>query len=90
MWLIQIVVGAVWFYASTALLFREHLVWTSVENIDWFKKRYHNSTTREWEWFCRDAGWISLIIGCMLFLTLPYGVGAIGSVILLSTVLLMR
>ena len=90
MWLIQIVVGAFWFYISTALLFRGYLVWTSVENIDWFKKRYRNSTTREWERFCSDAGWVSLAVGSLLFLTLPFGIGVFSTMIILSSVLLMR
>lgn len=90
MWLIQIVVGAVWIYASTALLFQEHHVWACVEHIDWFKNRYHNSTTRKWERFCSDAGWTSLAVGSMLLLTLPFGMGVIATAILLSTILMMR
>lgn len=90
MWILQIIVGAFWFYISTALLFREHLVWTSVENIDWFKKRYHNSTTRDWERFCRETGWVCLAIGCLLFLTLPFGVGVVGIILFVSSVLIMR
>ncbi len=90
MWLIQIVVGAIWIYASIALLFRENHVWTSVENIDWFKKRYHNSTTREWERFCSDVGLICLVVGSLLLLTLPFGIGVIATAILLSTILIMR
>ena len=90
MWMIQIIIGAFWFYASTALLFREHLVWESVENINWFKNRYHNSTSRSWEQFCRDTGLISLAIACLLFITLPFGMGIVGVIIFVSTLLLMR
>jgi len=83
MWIIQIVVGAFWLFMGTAFLFREAAMWQSVENIEWFRKRYGNSTTRKWERLCRDAGLICFVTGSLLFMTLPYGIGVLGVVLFL-------
>ena len=81
MWLVQIAVGSFWLFIGTAFLFREASMWQTVENINWFKKRFINSTTRQWERFCRDVGLICFATGCLLFLTLPYGVGVLGVIL---------
>lgn len=90
MWLIQIFVGGFWLYMGTALLFREALFWRSVENIDWFRKRYQCSSSAKWERFCRDAGFACFAIGGLLFLTLPQGIGVLGVVLLLPILLMLR
>lgn len=83
MWLLQIIVGSFWLFLGTAFLFREASMWQTVENIEWFRSRYRNSTTREWERFCRDVGIVCFAVGGLLFLTLPYGIGVLGVVIFL-------
>lgn len=82
MWIIQVAVGAFWLYIGTALLFREAAMWDTVENIDWFKKNYGNSYTKKWERFCRYVGLVCLATACLLFLTLPYGIGVLGVMVL--------
>lgn len=78
MWLVQIIIGAFWLFMGTAMLFREAAIWSTVENIDWFRNRFGNSASTQWERFCRDGGLICFAVGCLLFLTLPYGIGVLG------------
>ena len=81
MWLVQIGIAAFWWYVGIHLLFREAVVWATVEDIAWFRKAFISSSTRRWERFCRDAGLISLATGCLLFMTLPLGIGILGLLI---------
>lgn len=83
MWLIQIAIGSFWLFIGTAFLFRESVMWETVEDIEWFRKHYGNSTSRKWERFCRDMGLICFAVGSLLFCTLPFGVGVLGVVIFL-------
>jgi len=81
MWLIQIGVASFWLFIATTLLFRESMFWRSVEDIPWFRRTFKDSTTRKWERFCRDAGIICMAVACLLFITLPFGVGLFGVMI---------
>lgn len=90
MWIIQICVGSFWLFIGTVLLFRESMFWASVENIDWFRNRFGSPSSHKWERFCRDAGIISFTTGCLLFLSLPYGVGVLGIVLFVPPLILFR
>ena len=83
MWIIQICVASFWLYVGIHLLYREAFVWESVERIPWFRRTFRNSSTRKWERFCRDAGLVCLAAGCLLFINLPFGIGAFGVIIAL-------
>ena len=78
MWIIQICVASFWYYIGFHLLFREAQVWATVGQIRWFRRVFQSSTTRRWELFCRDAGLLCLVVGLLLFFTLPYGMGMLG------------
>ena len=78
MWIVQICLAAFWYYLGIHLLFREAKVWASVGHIPWFRRVFRCSSTRRWELFCRDAGLLSLVVGCLLFLQLPFGIGTLG------------
>lgn len=81
MWIVQICVASFWWYIGVHLLFREAKVWATVDQIPWFRRAFESSSTRKWERFCRDAGLICLAVGCLLFLKLPYGLGAFGVIV---------
>lgn len=81
MWLIQICIASFWLYMGTIFLFRQSMFWTSVQNIEWFRNQFGDSTTRKWEKFCRDIGILSMAAACLLFITLPYGVGVLGVIV---------
>ncbi len=78
MWIAQICIAVFWWTIGMHLLFREALVWGSVERIPWFRKRFGSSATRKWERFCREAGLLCVVTGCLLFMKLPFGMGAFG------------
>lgn len=79
MWIIQIIVGVFWLLVGIALLFREITVWNTVDDMVWFKNRYHNAHTYQWKRFCRHAGIVCFATGCLLFLKLPFGLGVFGA-----------
>ena len=81
MWIIRIIFASFWWYMGMLLLFREALVWRSVEQISWFRITFGSSATPRWERFCRDAGLVCAAVGGLLFLTLPFGMGAFGLII---------
>ncbi len=83
MWLAQVCLASFWWYLGIGLLFRGALVWRSVGEIPWFRRRFRCSSTRQWERFCRDAGLLSLATGCLLFAQLPYGIGILGPLLAL-------
>lgn len=89
MWILQICIASFWLYIGTILLFRQTMFWTSVENIQWFRKHFGDSTTKKWERFCRDAGIVSMFTACLLFITLPFGMGTLGVIIGIPPMLLM-
>lgn len=89
MLIIRIVLASFWWYIGMLLLFREAMVWRSVEQIDWFRTAFGSSTTPRWQRFCRDAGLICAVVGGLLFVTLPYGMGALGLLIALPPLILM-
>lgn len=78
MWIIQICVAAFWWYLGILLLFREAAVWSTVDKHPWIRRTFGCSSSRKWERFCRDAGLISLVTGCLLFIKLPFGMGVFG------------
>ena len=78
MWLLQIVIASFWWFLGVNLLFRESLVWSTVDHIAWFRMTFRGPSTRKWERFCRDAGLLCLATGCLLFLGLPHGMGVVG------------
>ena len=81
MWIIQICIASFWWYIGIHLLFREAAVWATVDQVPWFRKSFGGASTRKWERFCRDAGLICFATGCLLFLKLPYGMGAFGVIV---------
>lgn len=83
MWILQIMIGSFWLFMGTAFLFREAAMWKTVEDIEWFQRRFTNSTTHQWERFCKEVGLLSFATGCLLFLTLPYGIGVLGVILFL-------
>ena len=89
MWVIQICMASFWWYLGIHLLFREALVWGSVENIAWFRRRFSSSSSRKWGRFCREAGLICLAVGGLLFLSLPYGLGVFGLIVALPPLLFL-
>ena len=89
MWIIQICVASFWWYVGVHLLFRDAHVWTAVGEIPWVRKIFHGPSTRKWERFCRDGGLIALTAGSLLFITLPYGVGACGVIIALPAMVFL-
>lgn len=89
MWIVQIVVAAFWWHIGIHLLFRETLVWQSVGHIPWFRKKFADSATRRCERFCLHSGLICCVTGCLLFLKLPLGVGALGVIIALPPLLFL-
>ena len=89
MWMIQVCIASFWWYLGIHLLFREALVWASVDQIAWFRRRFGGPSTRQWERFCRAAGLICAVIGFLLFLGLPFGIGAFGLIIALPPLLFL-
>ena len=89
MWIIQICIASFWWYIGVHLLFREALVWSTFEHIDWFYRQFGSPSSRKWERFCRDAGLLCLVCGALLFLKLPFGLGAFGVIISLSPLLFL-
>ena len=89
MWIIQMCIAAFWWYLGIHLLFRGTLVWASVERVAWFQRRFGGPSTRQWERFCCEAGLVCLAAGCLLFLGLPYGMGAFGLIIALPPLLFL-
>ena len=88
MWLLQIGIASFWWYVGMSLLFRETLVWARVDHIAWFRATFHGPSTRKWERFCRDAGLVCLATGCLLFLGLPNGMGVVGVLVALPSLML--
>ena len=89
MWIIQICVASFWWYVGIHLLFRDALVWNTFGEIPWARKAFRGPHTRKWELFCRDAGLLALATGGLLFVTLPFGIGAFGIMIALPPVLFL-
>ena len=89
MWIVQIVIAAFWWHIGFLLLFREALVWRGVEDIAWFRQRFGSGHTRGWERFCRHGGVICVVAGCLLFLKLPFGMGALGVFIALPPLIFL-
>ena len=89
MWIIQICVASFWLHVGIHLLYREALVWEAVEGIPWFRRRFHSSSSRKWERFCRDAGLVCLLVGCLLFISLPFGIGVLGVLIALPPLIFL-
>lgn len=89
MWMVQVGVASFWWYLGVHLLFREALVWGSVAHIAWFHRRFSSSSSREWERCRRQAGLTCLATGGLLFLGLPYGLGALGLMIALPPLLFL-
>ncbi len=89
MWIIQICIASFWWYIAVHLLFREAKVWRTVEHIAWFSKNFSNCASLRWERFCRDAGVLALVTGCLLFVKLPFGVGALGIIIALPPIIFL-
>ncbi len=89
MWLLQICVASFWFYIGVHLLFREAKVWATVHHIPWFRRVFGCSSCRKWERFCRDAGLVCLLIGCLLFVKLPFGMGAFGLLVALPPIVFL-
>lgn len=89
MWILQIIIASFWWYIALHLLSREALVWRSVKHFTWFRSRFYSSSTRRWERFCREAGLICAVIGGLLFVTLPYGMGAFGLIVALPPMLFL-
>ena len=81
MWIIQICVASFWWYIGIHLLFRDALVWNTVGEIPRVRAAFGGPATRKWERFCRDGGIIALATGCLLFITLPFGIGVFGIMI---------
>lgn len=89
MWIIQIIVASFWLFMSTILLFRENLLWNSVEEIAWFRNTFGDSTSRKWERFCRDTGLVCMATAVMLFVTLPWGIGIFGVLVALPPMIFL-
>lgn len=89
MWMVQIGVASFWWYLGVHLLFRDALVWDSVAYITWFHRRFSSSSSREWERCCRQAGPICFATGGLLFLGLPHGLGALGLMIAVPSLLFL-
>ncbi len=89
MWLLQICIASFWWYLGMNLLFREALVWSTVDHIAWFRLRFGGPSSRRWERFCRDAGLLCAVTGCLLFLNLPFDMGAFGLIIALPALLFL-
>ena len=89
MWLIQIGIAAFWWYIGILLLFREALVWEAVESVPWFRRSFGCSATRGWERFSRNAGLVCLLAGGLLFLKLPFGMGAFGLLVALPPLIFL-
>ena len=89
MWILQIIIASFWCYIAMHLLCREALVWRSVGQFAWFRNRFYSSATRRWERFCREAGLVCAVIGGLLLLTLPYGMGAFGLIFALPPMLFL-
>ena len=83
MWILQICIASFWLYLSIHLLFREAVVWESVSDIPWFRDTFGCSSSRKWERFCRDVGLVCLVTACLLFIKLPFGMGAFGIIVAL-------
>ena len=90
MWLLQIGIASFWWLIAVHLLFREALAWRAVEDIGWFRRRFKNGASREWERFCRDAGLLCAIAAGLLLLQLPFGLGALGVIMASLPLLLLR
>ena len=78
MWIIQICIASFWWYVGICLVYREALVWETVGQFGWFRKTFGSSSSRKWERFCREAGLVSLVTSCLLFVSLPFGIGIFG------------
>lgn len=89
MWIIQICIASFWWYVGVHLLFRDALVWNSLAEIPRFRKVFRSPSTRKWERFCRDGGLVALSTGLLLFVTLPYGLGALGVLIALPPMIFL-
>ncbi|MCY3582816.1 MAG: hypothetical protein OXG92_05150 [Chloroflexi bacterium] len=89
MWILQICIASFWWYLGMNLLFREALVWATVDHIAWFRLNFRGPSTRKWERFCRDVGLLCVVTGCLLFLKLPFGMGALCLLITLPTLLFL-
>lgn len=87
MWIIHICIAAFWWFCGVLLLFREAHVWEMVSDIPWFQRTFRSSASRKWERFSRDAGLVCLVAGCLLFIQLPFGMGAFGIVLALPPLL---
>lgn len=89
MWIVQIVVASFWWYLAMHLLYREATVWRTVERFGWFRERFYSNASGRWERFCRDAGIVCAVVAGLLFLTLPYGMGAFGLLVALPPMLFL-
>ncbi len=89
MWILHICIAAFWWYLGMNLLFREALVWATVDHIAWFRSHFRGPSTRKWERFCRDAGILCVATACLLLLNLPFGMGAFGLIAALPTLLFL-
>lgn len=87
--IIQICIASFWWYIAIHLLFREALVWATICHIPWFRRTFRCSSTRKWERFCREAGIICFVTGCLLFINLPYGLGIFGLLVALPPMILL-
>lgn len=81
MWIAQICLASFWFYIGIHLLFREAQVWATASHIRWIRRLFPGSYSPKRERFCRDAGLVCLLVGCLLFCKTPFGMGALGLLI---------
>ncbi len=89
MWLIQICIASFWWYIGVQLLFREAVAWATIDHIPWFRKTFRSGASRKWERFCREAGLLCFVTGCLLFLDLPFGLGSLGLVLALPPLIFL-
>ena len=89
MWIIQICIASFWWYVGIHLLFRDTLVWNTFGEIPWVRKVFGGPSTRKWERFCRDGGFIALVTGGLLFVTLPMGIGVLGIILAVPPLLFL-